>query len=171
MVDLDTARAWDPPIEEDARKAAKWRNRERRKKEPLSLEAGYPESHEHLESEVLQPAATAEVRDAIPLQQVKAEEHKPRRAPRASRRCKALFVYTINTSGTPAALEALKRLTRRSKAIAAVAMQEHHCLPAALPDMQAQIERIGWRIATAPATYKEAGPSAGVAVATPRHVP
>ena len=52
-----------------------------------------------------------------------------------------------------------------------VALQEHHCLSEALPDLQHQAAQLGWNLAAVPATIKEEGPSAGVALVTPKHIP
>ena len=52
-----------------------------------------------------------------------------------------------------------------------MALQAHHCLAEALPDFQHHASQIGWNLVAIPATVKKKGPSAGVALATPKHVP
>ena len=77
----------------------------------------------------------------------------------------------MNTSGKPAAIAALRALRQTARTIAAVAIQEHHCREDAIPDLQAQAASNGWNLGAIPAVLKEEGASAGVAVATPKHVP
>ena len=90
---------------------------------------------------------------------------------RASRKKKTMAIYTMNTSGRVAALEAMQFLSKKSLSIAAIAIQEHHVLLEGLPDFQHRIEIAGWRVSATPGVIKEERPSAGVAVVVPRHVP
>ena len=77
----------------------------------------------------------------------------------------------MNTSGRPAVIKALSKLTKQAAGIAAVAIQEHHCTENVVQDLQHQAGREGWRLYAVPAVIKAEAPSAGVAVATPKHVP
>ena len=166
-------RPWKAPVETDYSKALKWRKR---------MQASRPNA------DLSQPKVVEEIRAvfspedgqetvALPGVQTQGEgstedQGKSRRPTRASRRSKLMSVYTMNTSGRPAAIRALSMLTRKAaKSVAAVAIQEHHCTESAVPDLQRQAEREGWRLYAVPAVVKAEGPSAGVAVATPKHIP
>ena len=167
---LSAAVQWSPPIEKNPKKAAKWRSRARMALkegggvgEPSSPESAHPSGWP------TSPAAEA-APPCDPLPPRKSAENRGRSA-RGSRRSKILVVYTMNTTGKPAALKALEALSAKAKTVAAVALQEHHCLTDAVPDLQHQACKIGWNLHAVPATIKNDGPSAGVALATPKHVP
>ena len=81
-----------------------------------------------------------------------------------------MSVYALNTFGRLAAIKSLSELARKAKGIAAVAIQEH-CTEDRVQHLQHQADREGWRLYAVPAVVKAEAPSAGVAVATPKHVP
>ena len=135
------------------------------------------------QADIIDPLLTEKERDTTAVdrsQEVVAPRNAPRRcieveearrATRASRRANFMSVYTINTSGRPAAISALSALAKKAKGIAAIAIQEHHCTEHVVQDLQRQADSNGWRLHAVPATVKSEGPSAGVAVATQKHVP
>ena len=104
------------------------------------------------------------------LEAVRNVPGKSSKASRASRRSKLMSLYSMNTSGKLAAMDALKKLRCKSRTIAAIAFQELHCLPAAIPDLQVQADANGWNVSAVPGV-KDAAASAGVAISTPKHVP
>ena len=161
---------WIPVAETNHKKAANWRSRERRRREavpntpiddppstqtaPVLLEVQHDSSAQGEGEGEVGGTAAARVRPA-----------------RASRKNKVLDIYTMNTSGKPAALAALGALGPFRKSVAVVALQEHHCLAEAVPDLQHQAAQLGWNLAAVAATVKHEGPSGGVALAVPKHVP
>ena len=158
---------WRPVAETNPKKAAKWRSRERKKREeePCLQDNELPGTPMGLDlAAVLQSSAQCEDSEGS-SGAVRA------RPQRASRKCKILRIYTMNTSSKPAALTALGKLGPVRRTVAVVALQEHHCLSEALPDLQHQAAQLGWNLAAVPATIKEEGPSAGVALVTPKHIP
>ena len=166
---LASARGWVPPAEIDPKKAAKWRARKRRAggvPHSDSVDKQHDDAAYLGEHELLAKAAPEANHSADSCNT--SVKSRPRRATRKS---KILDLYTINTSGKPAALTALRELVSTKRSVAAVALQEHHCLPDMLPDFQQQVSQIGWNLVAVPAVVKKEGPSAGVALVTPKHVP
>ena len=163
---------WTPPLETNPKKAEKWRRRMRRGQhrpsdEPLVME-DIVETEHAIGDQGVDPAQRLDT--SLPVE-IEEGSDVSRKASRGSRRSKFMSIYSMNTSGKPAAIRALTELAKRSRTIAAVAIQEHHCLQERLPDLEAQAGQAGWKIRAVASVMKNSGPSAGVAIATPKHVP
>ncbi len=108
------------------------------------------------------PSATS--RDAFP----------PRRRARGRRQrgARRVEVWTLNSSGKPQLEGALRSASERKGAVVAVLNQEHHQTKDRLSDLQATARKIGWQAAVVDAVPgRGEGPSAGVSIITPKHVP
>ena len=124
---LAEVRRFAPPIENDPKKAAKWR-RKARLKLSSSAASGEPKMvEEGVASNCAVPAVEPDA-SQVDLLENCGKSRASRRPTRGSRRSKALSVYTLNATGKVAAIDALKELAASSKSIAAVAVQEHHCV-------------------------------------------
>ncbi len=100
----------------------------------------------------------------------------PTNRPRGRRRRKApapVEIWSINSSGRPQLLAAISRAQSSSeREVCAILSQEHQARGPAVADLQADCRALSWRIAATSATAGHGGgPSAGVGVATPAHVP
>ena len=168
-VEVVRTSSWKPMIETDIKKAAKWRARLRRSSEGEHSTCGDRDGKSPGSLDVPIPLACAT--SQAPEDSGSCPRPGRTRPFRASRKSKVLDIYTMNTSGKPAAITALRELAPVRRSVAVVAFQEHHCLADALPDFQHQAGQVGWNLAAFPATVKKEGPSAGVALATPKHIP
>ena len=81
-------------------------------------------------------------------------------------------VVTINSSGLPQIIAAVKYAASHKGSIAAILCQEHHRREEGLADMQAATRALGWKTTgVAAVTGAGGGASAGVAAITATHVP
>ena len=78
-------------------------------------------------------------------------------------------VWTFNSSGAPQLRAAINQCCNEgAKGPVAILCQEHHAASEQLPDLQAQIRALRWRLAAARAdTTSKGGRSAGVGICTP----
>ena len=81
-------------------------------------------------------------------------------------------IWTFNSSGAPQLRAAVNHCRRDGGRVpVAILCQEHHAAAEQLPDLQAQIRSMGWKLDAARATATDRGGlSAGVGICTPRWV-